>query len=260
MDRAKVKLDMWKSLIYILEVGLTEEIKSQRAAIDNPLVFGKWVRDCNAGLSDRLKFGAVLYKASLPIAVEEKLNLFLDAGFHPLEHENLKNLARIIYEGKCAEVEERLKITVPRSTYALIVPDWIGTLGLDEIYMHSSTCFVEEDEFSPLAGLPLQGMDVLVARSPAHYASDIQRVKAVSKPGLAGYKDVIVFSTRGIGWNAVCSHQDTLSRRCNRISSPIVRHLETRCQICQDESQRGSKARVMKTLNERTCEEKEGVR
>ena len=43
----------------------------------------------------------------------------------------------------------------------------------------------------------LDDVDVLVARSPAHYVSDIQKVKAVLKVELMGLKDVIVFSTKG---------------------------------------------------------------
>ncbi|KAJ0348670.1 hypothetical protein COL154_013723 [Colletotrichum chrysophilum] len=43
----------------------------------------------------------------------------------------------------------------------------------------------------------LHGCDVLVARSPAHLVSDIQRVKAVFKPELRALKDVIVFPAKG---------------------------------------------------------------
>jgi hypothetical protein len=40
-------------------------------------------------------------------------------------------------------------------------------------------------------------MDLLVGRSPAHFPSDIQRVRAVVKGELLGLKDVIVFPTKG---------------------------------------------------------------
>jgi hypothetical protein len=76
-----------------------------------------------------------------------------------------------------------------------MVPDFSGVLEADEVYIHFSESFV--DELSPFAGLPFKDVDVLVARSPAHYVSDIQRVRAVVKLELMGLKDVIVFSTKG---------------------------------------------------------------
>lgn len=43
----------------------------------------------------------------------------------------------------------------------------------------------------------VQETDMLVARSPAHFVSDIQRVKTVCKPELADLTDVVVFPRKG---------------------------------------------------------------
>ncbi|EHK96429.1 putative RNA-dependent RNA polymerase 1 [Glarea lozoyensis 74030] len=68
------------------------------------------------------------------------------------------------------------------------------SLEPDEVYMDFSS-FV--DDVSGQSGVLLHRQDVLVARSPAHFVSDIQKVKAVAKVELIGLKDVIVFSTKG---------------------------------------------------------------
>jgi hypothetical protein len=195
MDRATSKPAMRKAIEQLLKNDLTERIESQRLAMENPLSFRKWIRDANPRLGDRVKYGAVPFIAALPESLEEKLNMFLDAGFDPLKLRYLNSLAQKYYDQKCEELKKQLHITVPRSTYAYMVPDFAGVLEEDEIYIHISESFV--DELSPLSGCPLQGTDVLVARSPAHFASDIQKVRAVVKDELLGLKDVVVFPTKG---------------------------------------------------------------
>jgi hypothetical protein len=54
-----------------------------------------------------------------------------------------------------------------------------------------------QDKQSGFCETYLHGIDVLVARSPAHYVSDIQKVKAVFKPELGSLKDVIIFPITG---------------------------------------------------------------
>ena len=195
IDRAKSKPAMRNALELLLKDDLRNTIESQRLAMENPLSFRKWVREYNPRLGDKVKHGAVPFVAALPESTEEKFNMFLDAGFDPLKQEFLKDLANKYYAQRCDELRNQLHITVPRSTYAFMVPDFAGVLEEGEIYIHISESFV--DELSPLSGCPLQGIDVLVARSPAHFASDIQRVRAVVKEGLLGLKDVVVFPTKG---------------------------------------------------------------
>jgi hypothetical protein len=55
--------------------------------------------------------------AALPESLEEKLNMFLDAGFDPLKLSYLNTLAQKYYNQKCEELKKQLHITVPRSTF-----------------------------------------------------------------------------------------------------------------------------------------------
>jgi hypothetical protein len=76
-----------------------------------------------------------------------------------------------------------------------MVPDFSGVLEANEVFIDFSS-FADVSGFAS-NGTLLNGVDVLVARSPAHFGSDIQKVRAVFKVELIGLKDVIVFSTKG---------------------------------------------------------------
>ncbi|QSZ37373.1 hypothetical protein DSL72_009471 [Monilinia vaccinii-corymbosi] len=75
-----------------------------------------------------------------------------------------------------------------------MVPDFWNILEPNEVHLSFSS-FIDNE--TGLSDTQLEDVDVLVARNPAHYPSDIQRVTAVSKHELRHLKDVIVFSTRG---------------------------------------------------------------
>ena len=195
MDRAKSKPQMRQALVKLLEDCLRDELEKERLAMNNPQAFRKWVRDSNTGLGDLVKHGCVPFKGAMPDRHDEKMNLLLNAGFEPLKLFYLKELARQAYEWKCKDLENDMHVTITQSTNAYMVPDWTGSLKEGEVFLHLPEGFIEgETSFS--TGLPLQG-DVLVARNPAHFNSDIQRVKAVRTVELLGLRDVIVFSTKG---------------------------------------------------------------
>ena len=194
VDRAKDPRLMTKAIAELLEQGLTLEMATLQTAMETPQSFRKWVRGNNGNIKERLKTGVVPYRAGLPATLEERLNLLLDAGFDPRELHFLKEMARTAFKSKCDELKKRLNITVSRSTYAYMVPDFWGVLEPNEVYIDFSS-FV--DEVSGFSGVLLNNKEVLVARSPAHFVSDIQKVKAVFKVELIGLKDVIVFSTKG---------------------------------------------------------------
>ncbi|KAH9224110.1 RNA dependent RNA polymerase-domain-containing protein [Leptodontidium sp. 2 PMI_412] len=193
MDRAKNPELMKRALSDILEQGLDLKVKEIQEAMDDPQSFRKWVRDSNPNLKERLK-GSIAYKAGLPVVREERLNVFLDAGFDPRKLMFMKEMAKDVFKSRTDELKERLNITVGRSTYAYMVPDFWGVLEPDEVYIDFSS-FI--DNVSGFSGATLSGDEILVARSPAHFVSDIQKVKAVIKAELVGLKDVIVFSTKG---------------------------------------------------------------
>ncbi|KAM3065018.1 hypothetical protein ACMFMG_001227 [Clarireedia jacksonii] len=193
-DRAKKPRLMRDSIAQILEEGLKQQAEALISSLETPQSLRAWVRSTNASIQDRLKAGAVVYRAGLPTTLNERLNLFLDAGFEPQKLLYMKELARSAFKYRCDELKERLNITVSKSTYVYMIPDFWGILEPHEVYLDLSS-FV--DNMSKFSGTVLKNVDVLVARNPAHYASDIQRVTAVCKEQFVGLQNVIVFPTKG---------------------------------------------------------------
>lgn len=193
-DRSTTPGAMRNSIAQLLQNGLEHEMSKLKGAMEDPRLFRKWLRENNT-IPDRLKSGVVTYHAGMPESNEEKLNLLLDAGFNPKEQKFVREHAKKCFTNKANTLKERLNITVGRSTYLLMVPDFWGLLEPNEVHIGFSNTFT--DEVSGFSETMLDGMDILVARSPAHFISDIQKVKALYKPALKHLKDVIVFSTKG---------------------------------------------------------------
>ncbi|KAF4618382.1 hypothetical protein G7Y89_g14922 [Cudoniella acicularis] len=181
MDRARDKSLMKSSISNLLELGLTQALAGLRGAMEDTQTLRKWTRECNSNSGERLKHGAVPFRAGQPISKEERLNMLLDVGFHPQTIRYAKELARGLFKTKCDELKKRMNISVARSAYAYMVPDFWGVLEPNEVYIDFSS-FV--DEASGFSGVRLNGHDILVARSPAHFVSDIQKVKVVVKAEL----------------------------------------------------------------------------
>jgi hypothetical protein len=194
MDRAMDKEAMRHSLAELLRDGLSQKVETIRKAIEDPQSFKQWVRQENANTKERLKNRAVPFRAGLPSSMEERLNVMLDAGFSPTSHLFMSDQTKKLFKGYANELKKRLNIKVGKSTYAYMVPDFWGVLAPNEVYIDFST-FV--DGVSGFSGALLNGVNVLVARSPAHFVSDIQKVRSVVKEELMGLKDVVVFSTKG---------------------------------------------------------------
>ncbi|KAG9240954.1 RNA dependent RNA polymerase-domain-containing protein [Calycina marina] len=142
--------------------------------------------------AESVKHGVVPFAAGLPAQLAGKLALLLESGFDPMKLKFLRDMATQFYWQECDDLKTSLKIVVYRSTYAYMVPDFSGVLEPVEVYIHLSTGKLE----SP-TGFPIRATEMLVTRSPAHFGSDIQKVKGVFKPELAGLQDVNIFSTKG---------------------------------------------------------------
>jgi hypothetical protein len=195
MDRAVDKRQMKDTISKLLEQSLAEELKSLKSAMDSPKLLRKWIHENTSGTSERLNLGAVPYRAGLPISVGEKLNLMLDAGFDPSSLLFMKDMARTVFRSKCDELKTRLNIPVGKSAYAYMVPDFLGVLEPNEVYIDFSNF---TDDVSGFFGALLQNGDsVLLARVPAHLPSDIQKVKFVAKAEYIGLKGVIVCPIKG---------------------------------------------------------------
>lgn len=125
----------------------------------------------------------------------EAIIRFSEAGFAPRDFFPLRRrLGKCLGETLKRYVEE-LRIEVPLSTYAFCIADPYGVLEEDEVHFGLSNNW--RDDHSQFDDNLLDGIGVLVGRLPAHLPSDIQRRKAVWKPELRHFKDVIVFPTTG---------------------------------------------------------------
>ncbi|KKK26701.1 hypothetical protein ARAM_001451 [Aspergillus rambellii] len=125
----------------------------------------------------------------------ETIIRFSEAGFSPRSFYPLRKRLRRCLETLLKRYVEELHIEVPLSTYAFCIADPYGVLKEDEVHFGLSTNW--RDDNGQFEDNLLDGMDVLVGRLPAHLPSDIQRRKAVWKPELRHFKDVIVFPTTG---------------------------------------------------------------
>ncbi|KAI1143964.1 RNA dependent RNA polymerase-domain-containing protein [Hypoxylon sp. FL0543] len=177
--------------------SLKRDLDLQKTAMADPVQFRLWVHENSpqSRRAERVKHSQVPFTAGLPSSREDIMSFLLDSGFNPTELKFLSTIAWNMRVEKCQELQERLNVRVGRSTYAYMVVDFLGILEEDEVHLGFSSKFA--DEQSGFSETFLHGVDILVARTPAHYPSDIQRVKAVFKPELGSLKDVIIFSTKG---------------------------------------------------------------
>ncbi|RAO68792.1 uncharacterized protein BHQ10_004804 [Talaromyces amestolkiae] len=124
----------------------------------------------------------------------ESVIRFLEAGFSPRDFPPLrKRMTRCLIDTLNRYVNE-LHIPIPLSTYAYCIADPYGVLAEDEVHFAFSGQWRDCSYFDDAM---VDGVDVLVGRTPAHCPWDIQKRRAVWKSELRHFKDVIVFSTRG---------------------------------------------------------------
>lgn len=196
-DRAINALEMKAKVGQFMKDSLESEMEIMKEAMKDPAHFKLWVHENAAPQrrQDRVRLGQVPWSCGLPTSREDQMELLLSQGFDPTKLEFLREIAYDLRKYKCEELQTRLNVKVGRSTYAYMVVDFSGVLEEDEVHLGFSSKFT--DEQSGFSETFLHGMDVLVARTPAHYPSDIQRVKAVFKPELGSLKNVIIFSTKG---------------------------------------------------------------
>jgi hypothetical protein len=160
--------------------------------IDNPLLLRDWLaanKLSSRGLDE------IRYSGGLPEAVDEQIILLLESGFSPrntpILHERLQGFLRRNID----RYLNKMQVRVPLSTSLFCIADPFGCLEPNEIHVGFSERWNDlENDFSENE---LNGVEVLVGRSPALLPSDIQRTKAVFREQLRHFKDVAVFSTKG---------------------------------------------------------------
>ncbi|KAL6354080.1 hypothetical protein LRP88_12413 [Fusarium phalaenopsidis] len=169
--------------------GLDEEIGGQMAAMAHPTNLRGWT---HRGF-DRSSVGHIPFLGGLPERDEDVISYMLDAGFEATKCRHLRDLVWSMQKRQADQLKAKMNIKIPRSTYAYMVVDFTETLEEGEVQLAFSSKFQADGESDTL----LDGIDILVARAPAHFVSDIQKVKAVFRPNLKRLKDVIVFSSKG---------------------------------------------------------------
>ncbi|KAM0427592.1 hypothetical protein ACHAPT_007553 [Fusarium lateritium] len=169
--------------------GLNEEINGQKTAMAHPTNLRGWT---HRGF-DRSTVGHVPFLGGLPERDEDIISYMLDAGFEATKCRYLRDLVWSMQKKQADQLKAKMNIKIPRSTYAYMVADFTGTLEEGEVQLAFSSKFQADGESDTL----LDGIDILVARAPAHFVSDIQKVRAVFRPNLKRLKDVVVFSSKG---------------------------------------------------------------
>ncbi|CAN8097109.1 unnamed protein product [Discula destructiva] len=193
-DRAADKAAMRKAIGHLLKTNLQKDIDGQKRALQTRMQFLQWVYESATHRHERIIHGHVPYQGGMPQEEEEMMTQMLLNGFHPERNRMLKNVTYEIQKRKCETLMKKLNITVGRSAYLYMVVDFLGVLEENEVHIGFSTAFQAAEDWSKTM---IHGTDVLVARSPSHFTSDIQKVQAVFKAELADLTDVVVFSSKG---------------------------------------------------------------
>ncbi|KAK4188591.1 putative RNA dependent RNA polymerase [Podospora australis] len=194
-DRAKDKEAMRIAIANRLMDDLNKEFEGQKAALQHPLRLRQWVHENWSARPERLKTGSVQFLAGLPDKKEESLTYLLNNGFDPCKQKYLQDIAFELQRQKTDTLINKLNIRIGCSAYVYMCVDFWGVLEEGEVHIGFSNKF--RDEGDDKSYTLLADCDVLVARSPAHFPSDIQKVRAVFRPELHALKDVIVFSAKG---------------------------------------------------------------
>jgi len=168
------------------------ELRAIARAARHPMTLLSLVHQTEISCAEKAADGYVPFLGGLPRQDGEMLKFLLNGGFD-MSNVFVADLVKKMAKQIADSLRNNLKISVPRSTYAFMVVDFAGVLDEGEVHLGFSTQFVTDGE----ATGELHDQDVLVARAPAHFPSDIQKVRAVFRPELRHLKDVIVFSIKG---------------------------------------------------------------
>lgn len=170
------------------------EVEALKLCLQQPELFRRWIRDTSSAQmsSHRILNRAVPFLGGLPESQDDVMSFLADGGFEPLRLKLLQDLVFQRQRQKGEKMKEGLRISIAKSTYAYMLVDFWEVLEPGEVHLCFSRFDGDGGELSDL-----DGIDVLVARAPAHLPSDIQKVKAVFNPELRHLRDVIIFSAKG---------------------------------------------------------------
>ena len=175
----------------LLNDDLTAKVSGLEAAMSSGLSLRKWTQE-NSSVAERRINGIVEWMGGMPSSLTEKINWFVEVcvdpisnacelttfqhGFEPKSCRLLRDFCFTAVSTYCSGLESRMNISLGRSTYAFMIADPLAVLEEGEIHLGFSGAF--RDEMSGFYDTMLNDIDVLVARSPAHLPSDIQKVRS----------------------------------------------------------------------------------
>ncbi|KAF4580869.1 RNA-dependent RNA polymerase 1 [Ophiocordyceps camponoti-floridani] len=189
--QARDRLAMRRHLEQTLRANLVADLDALDGALDSAYDLRLWLRQVGQTSSSQ---GGPSFLAGLPRTCEDQVAQLLDAGFQPRRQQYMYDLCLNIGTRKAETLRKsKLHVSVAQATYLFMVADFWGVLEEGQVSVNFSSKF-EAHGFCDTA---LDGLDVLVARNPAHTLSDMQKVMTVAHPKLRRLKDVIVFSTKG---------------------------------------------------------------
>ena len=153
---------------------LKEKSERLKIAMKDRLGLRVLSQEINPVSSSRIEEGSIPMAGGIQSVTAEQINALTESGFDPEDNKFLREACRKDIGDHCKRVEERARIEIGQSTYALMVPDFMGVLEEDEIHFGFSSKFT--DTKSRFSDTMVNDCDVLIARLPAALPSDIHRV------------------------------------------------------------------------------------
>ena len=114
------------------------------------------------------------------------------AGFHPVESAYTCSKLHYLVSTLSDAMVRRAKIPITESLSAMIIPDSLGVLQPDEIFVS----FSNTGPIDPITQCPISHLEgpVVAFRSPCKLPTDVRKFTAVYRHELAHLKDCIVMS------------------------------------------------------------------
>ncbi|PNY29791.1 RNA-dependent RNA polymerase 1 [Tolypocladium capitatum] len=189
VDRAAMRQTIADNLIN----NLLADLDARKASLDHPADMRLWLQQTGQSRGGSVFHGHVPFLAGLPNSDEDSVAYLLDSGFDQRRLKYIQDCFWDLARKRADQLKLKSHIKIPQSANMFMVADFTSTLEEGEVHVSFPSRFQVEGFCDTL----LEDMYILVARSPAHRPSDIQKVRVVSHPKLRKLKGLVVFSTKG---------------------------------------------------------------
>ncbi|KAF5585164.1 qde-1 RNA-dependent RNA polymerase [Fusarium pseudocircinatum] len=194
LEERAIDRKLMRTTIYErIDKHLRNDLDNAKAAMEIPEVFRRWIHETSCKKFGDSQDDTSWFVGGLPGNWPRTMSFLADGGFDPRRLEFLNNMMFDHQKQRWKQMETKLHIRIAKSTLALMTIDFQGVLAPNEVQLCFSPAFDDGQQTLDDLG----GFDVLVGRCPAHLPSDIQKVKAVFKPELRHFKNVVMFSSLG---------------------------------------------------------------